>query len=59
MRIYFKDRKPRRFSTFVMPDMKMYPPDKLPDDERLLPGFRWLDNLRPSSPDDVFRKVTK
>ena len=59
MRIYFKDRKPRRFSTFGMPDMKMYPPDKLPDSERLLPGFQWLEEIRPVSPDDVFRKVTK
>ena len=58
MRIYFKKRKPVRFSTYVSPDMKMYPPDQLPAEERLLPGFRWLDDLRPKSPDDVFR-VTK
>lgn len=56
MRVYFKNRKPRRFSTFVSPDMKMYPPDKLPADERFLPGFRWLDDARPKSPDDVFRE---
>lgn len=55
MRIYFRNRKPIRFSTFVSPDMKMYPPDQLPADERRLPGFRWLDNIRPTSPDDVFR----
>lgn len=57
MRIYFKKRKPTRFATYVSPDMKMYPPDKLPADERLLPGFRWLDDIRPKSPDDVFRIV--
>lgn len=57
MRIYFKNRKPRRFSTYVSPDMKMYPPDQLPADERLLPGFRWLNDIRPKSPDDVFRKT--
>lgn len=57
MRIYFKNRKPRRFATYVSPDMKMYPPDKVPADERLLPGFRWLDNIRPKSPDDVFRNT--
>lgn len=55
MRVYFKDRKPQRFSTYVSPDMKMYPPDQLPEDERLLPGFRWLDDIRPTSPEDVFR----
>lgn len=57
MRIYFKERKPHRFSTYVMPDMKMYPPDQLPEGERLLPGFRWLDAIRPVSPNDVFRNI--
>lgn len=47
MRIYFKDRKPRRFVTFGSPDMKMYPPELLPDDQRRLPGFKWLDTIRP------------
>lgn len=56
MRIYFKNRKPRRFSTYVSPDMKMYPLDQLPADERLLPGFRWLDDIRPKTPDDVLRE---
>lgn len=58
MRIYFKDREPSRFATYGSPDMKMYPPDNFPVDERLLPGFRWLDSLRPKCPDDVF-KVTR
>lgn len=54
MRIFFKDRKPRRFSTYGSPDMKMYPPDQLPADERLLPGFVWRDAIRPHAPADVF-----
>jgi len=54
MRIYFKDRKPRRFVTFGSPDMKMYPLDKLPNDEKKLPGFVWLTDRRPKSPCDVF-----
>lgn len=55
MRIYFKERKPRRFATYGSPDMKMYPVDQLPNDERRLPGFAWLVELRPMSPSDVFR----
>ena len=54
MRIYFKDRKPRRFVTFVSPDMKMYPPDKLPAEERQLPGFDWKENIRPHNRHEVF-----
>ena len=59
MRIYFKERKPSRFVTYGSPDMKMYPPELLPEEERLLPGFEWKDGIRPHSPDEVFKKVTK
>jgi len=59
MRIYFKQRKPSRFVTIGQPDMKMYPPEMLPADEKQLPGFEWKDRIRPQNRDDVFRKVTK
>ena len=54
MRIYFKKRKPVRFVTYGTPDMKMYPLEKLPNDEKYLPGFEWLTDRRPKSPTDVF-----
>ena len=54
MRIYFKDRKPTRVTTFGSPDMKMYPPDKLPEEEKALPGFSWQDSIRPHSRHEVF-----
>ncbi len=54
MRIYFKDRKPSRVTTFGNPDMKMYPPDQLPLDEQQLPGFKWRTESRPQHPGDVF-----
>ncbi len=57
MRIYFHDRKPRRFSTYGSPDMKMYPPDKLPDSEKRLPGFSWKSDIRPHKPADVFLRT--
>ena len=59
MRIYFKKRKPTRFVTIGTPDMKMYPPDQLPEEEKTLPGFEWKDNIRPHNRNEVFRRVTK
>ncbi|MCR4816500.1 MAG: hypothetical protein K5842_04865 [Bacteroidales bacterium] len=59
MRIYFKKRKPSRFVTIGTPDMKMYPPDQLPEEEKTLPGFEWKDNIRPHNRNEVFRRVTK
>lgn len=60
MRIYFNDkREPSRVTTFGKPDMKMYPPDKLPNDEKRLPGFSWKTDLRPASPGDVFSTAVK
>lgn len=60
MRIYFENRKPKRVVTYGKPDMKMYPPDQLPEDEKALPGFSWRDAIRPHSPAEVFlRSVTK
>ncbi len=54
MRIYFKDRKASRVVTYGNPDMKMYPPDALPAEERRLPGFNWNVSERPLAPDQVF-----
>lgn len=55
MRIYFKNREPKRFSTFGNPDMKMYPPDQVPENERRMQGFEWRDAIRPHSPGEVWR----
>ncbi len=54
MRIYFKDREPSRVVTKGSPDMKMYPPLALPDDQRFLPGYHWQSALRPRSRHEVF-----
>lgn len=54
MRIYFEERKPRRVVTYGSPDMKMYPLKQLPEDEKRLPGFKWLDSIRPHSRYEVF-----
>lgn len=55
MRIYFHDRAPNRLVTFGNPDMMTYPPNSLPEDKKILLGFKWLGERRPLSPIDVFK----
>ena len=54
MRIYFQDRSPNRLVTYGNPDMKVYPPLSLPEDQKILPGFNWVADRRPLCPMDVF-----
>lgn len=58
IRIYFNNRSPRRVVTFGKPEMKMYNPSMLPDDQKFLQGFSWLEKLRPRSPLDLFSTST-
>lgn len=56
MRIYFDtNRAPVRVVTMDKPDMQTYPVDKLPEEMKKLPNFRWLSARRPKQPSDVFR----
>ena len=57
MRIYFEDRKPQRVTTYGTPDMKMYPPDKLPEEEKNLPGFVWQEERRPHDRYEIFKDI--
>jgi len=54
MRVYFKDNEPVRVSAFGQPDMQTYPDKQLPDEWRLLKGFRWEVARRPKQWQDVF-----
>lgn len=54
MRIYFKNREPSRVVTMGSPDMKMYPPDQLPQSERYLQGFKMRQEQRPKNRHDVW-----
>ena len=36
------------------PDATLFPPEDLPQDERLLQNFEWLDHRRPRSREDIF-----
>lgn len=56
IRIYFDDRRtPERVVTYDKPDMYTYPVDRVPDDWKRLKDFRWLTDLRPRHPQDVFQ----
>lgn len=55
MRIYFKDKKAERLSTFGNPDMKMYPPLDVPENEKIIPGFEWRDAVRPHNRYEVWK----
>lgn len=54
MRLYFHDRSPERLVTYGNPDMKVYPPMSLPNDQKFLFGFKWVSDRRPKCPSDVF-----
>ena len=54
MRLYFLRRKLHRLVAYIDPDMHTYPLNLLPDEQKRLQGFRWLDTRRPHSRSDVF-----
>lgn len=59
MRMYLSAE--RKLQKIWMPKTEgtMYPMTQIPTEKERLPGFAWLENLRPRDKDDVFRRVTK
>jgi hypothetical protein len=53
--IYVDDGKITEINEFQNPDGVLNPPLKEVDKQKL-PGFIWLDNLRPKIKSDIFRK---
>jgi lipopolysaccharide export system protein LptA len=54
--IFLKENKPDRIKFLKNIDSILYPMEDLPEAERLLENFQWLDEIRPISREDVFRK---
>lgn len=54
MNIFMHDSKIDLLVPYIKPVGKIYPPDKLPDEKKTIPGFLWLDACRPKSKDDIF-----
>ena len=56
IRIYFdKNREPIRIVTYTNPDMTTYPINELPDEKKLLKGFKWWQERRPIHVNDIYK----
>lgn len=54
--IFLKESKPDNIRFLNQPQGTLFPMEDLPPDDRLLENFQWLNNIRPLSREDVFRK---
>ncbi|MDY0287074.1 MAG: OstA-like protein, partial [Bacteroidales bacterium] len=54
MKIWVEENKVVRIAYFSNPHAPLYPPEKLPEAERVLKGFQWLDQDRPADPAGIF-----
>ncbi len=54
MTIYLKENKIDKIWFYTQPKGVIYPPYSLTESELYLPGFKWLDDYRPKSKEDVF-----
>jgi len=54
--IFLKERKVSRIMFITSPDGQLTPIAEILDDEQRLPGFIWMDELRPKSSRDIFLK---
>ena len=51
------DGKVNSITFLTKPDAVLYPLDKAPENELILKGFTWLDQLRPKDKNDIFRET--
>jgi hypothetical protein len=56
MVIYLKEGEVKSISLLNSPDALLYPLETAPLGELLLKGFKWLDDLRPKTKNDIFKK---
>lgn len=55
MLIFLEKNKLQSITFIDKPEAHTYPDSALPENERLLKNFRWLDKSRPRTKDDIFR----
>lgn len=55
--IFLKERKVSRIIFVTSPEGQLSPEMEVLDEERTLPGFRWMEDIRPKSYSDIFRKT--
>ncbi len=54
--IFLKESKPDRIRFLNKPEATLYPLEDFPHEERFLQNFIWLDDIRPKSRQDVFKR---
>jgi len=54
--IYAEDNKVTGIMFYEKPDATLYPPEELPENQRKLLNFQWLDGYRPKKMEDIFIK---
>lgn len=52
--IFLKERKVTRIVFITSPDGQLTPVNEILEEEKTLPGFIWLDEIRPKSSTDIF-----
>ena len=57
--IFVENRKIKRIKLLKSPSGTLSPPPAGFTEEQRLKGFKWLNDLRPVSPDDVFRRAER
>ena len=55
MLIFLKESKVTDITVIEKPEAHTYPEKDLPENERFLKNFKWLDKARPKNKDDIFR----
>ncbi len=53
--IYMNKGKVKKISFIKSPDGELKPMGELEDGDKILPGFKWLDDIRPKNKEDIFR----
>lgn len=52
--IYIEDKKVNGIRFLTRPEANLFPPNEIPEDDKLLRNFQWLEHRRPKSKEDVF-----
>lgn len=58
IQIFLKERKVVRIVFVTSPDGQLSPVAEVTEEEKILPGFVWLDEIRPKSYSDIFLNKT-
>lgn len=55
IRIYLNEGKVKKISFIKSPDGELKPLANIQEEDKLLPGFKWLEEIRPKNKEDIFK----